>query len=65
MRIQKMDLIAAVFTVTLWALALWGYCANIYKLVGGLSDDMEFTTMFFVRCVGAIAFPLGMILGWV
>lgn len=62
MRLPREDewVVLAVFAV--WAVVITGYVWNIVKIVGAISDPM--TAMFILRCVGAIAAPLGVILGY-
>lgn len=55
-------LFAALFVITLSAAAIFGWIANIVKVVGMVGG--EITTMFVARCVGIFFAPLGSILGF-
>jgi hypothetical protein len=50
------------FVTTLLLLSIYGWAANLYKLI--LSIDDPVTAMFIARIVGLFAAPLGIVLGY-
>ena len=48
--------------IAIWIAAIGGYIANIVKLIGLLDGGVS--AWLVARSVGAIAAPLGSILGW-
>lgn len=53
---------AVMLYAALWGVLIWGYVWNIIKLVGAVAEPI--TAMFVLRCVGAVAAPLGVVLGF-
>ena len=49
--------------IALWLAGIYGWIANIFKLVGMLSDP-ALTPMFIARIAGVPFAPLGAVLGW-
>lgn len=45
-------------------LAVYGYFANIFKLIGGAMGGSELGLMMILRIIGIFAVPLGAILGF-
>lgn len=53
----------AIAAYVLFILAMiYGYIMNIIKIVWAVSEPIE--PLFLIRCVGAVAAPLGAILGY-
>lgn len=47
-----------------WILAIYGYFANIFKLIGAAMGGGELGLMLILRIIGIFAAPLGAILGF-
>ena len=54
--------------IVIWAVAVVGWILNVVKIVKTLKVKEEtpkpVTPMFIARCIGVIAAPLGVILGY-
>lgn len=59
---EKFGVAGALLIVGLWLAAIYGYVANIIKMIGLL--DGGFSAWLVARAVGAVAVPLGAILGF-
>jgi len=56
--------IGGVLWVTAWGLVVSGWVMNIMAVIHMAQANSPATTMFILRCVGIIIFPLGALLGW-
>jgi hypothetical protein len=51
-----------IIVLIIWLIAIVGYILNIAKIIGAFGEPI--TGMFLARCFGAVAVPLGAILGF-
>jgi len=54
--------IAAIIYLMLFVLSLYGWVANLFKLVGMIGGELG--TLFIARIAGVVIAPLGIILGY-
>ena len=59
----SLGVVGAFGIVALWLAGIYGWVANIVKLVGMLGDP-TLTPMFIARIAGVPLAPLGAVLGW-
>lgn len=59
----SLGVVGAFGIVALWLAGIYGWVANIFKLVGMLGDP-TLTPMFIARIAGVPLAPLGAVLGW-
>lgn len=59
---EKFGLAGVITFIVFALLAVFGWFANIFKLIGLL--DSGFSAWLFARAIGIFVVPLGAILGW-
>ena len=62
--IEKVGFAGALTVIILALLGIIGWILNIIQVVSSASADAEVTTLFIIKCVGVIFWPIGAVLGW-